>query len=144
MCRCTVSQTCACSPFSSVPCNLMAQVVKKSACNAGDPSLIPGSGRSPGGGYGNPLQYSCLENPMDRGAWQALVHGITKSQTLSNLTPYFHLCNPRIQHGLSVPYLFILSGCRNSRSLQVRCHWLLPFYGVKCLHSTSFFPSDLD
>ena len=59
----------------------MAQVVKKSACNAGDPSLIPGSGRSPGGGYGNPLQYSCLENPMDRGAWQALVHGVTESDT---------------------------------------------------------------
>ena len=42
---------------------------------------IPGSGRSPGGGHGNPLQYSCLENPMDRGAWQAAVHGVTKSQT---------------------------------------------------------------
>ena len=42
---------------------------------------IPGSGRSPGGGHSNPLQYICLENPMDRGAWQAAVHGITKSQT---------------------------------------------------------------
>ena len=42
---------------------------KASACNAGDPGLIPGSGRSPGEGNGNPLQYSCLENPMDRGAW---------------------------------------------------------------------------
>ena len=42
---------------------------KESAFNVGDPSLIPGSGRSPGGGNGNPLQYSCLENPMDRGAW---------------------------------------------------------------------------
>ena len=42
---------------------------KVSACNAGDPGLIPGSGRSPGEGHGNPLQYSCLENPMDRGAW---------------------------------------------------------------------------
>ena len=47
----------------------------------GDPGLIPGSGRSPGGGNGNPLQYSCLENPMDRGAWQAAVHGIAKSDT---------------------------------------------------------------
>ena len=44
-------------------------------------SLIPGSGRSPGGGHGNPLQYSCLENPMDRGAWRATVHGVTKSWT---------------------------------------------------------------
>ena len=42
-----------------------------SACDEGGPGSIPGSGRSPGGGHGNPLQYSCLENPMDRGAWQA-------------------------------------------------------------------------
>ena len=47
----------------------------------GDPGLIPGSGRSPGEGNGNPLQYSCLGNPMDRGAWWATVHGVTKSQT---------------------------------------------------------------
>ena len=46
-----------------------------------DSGLIPGSGRSPGGGNGNPLQYSCLENPMDRGAWQAIVHGVAKNQT---------------------------------------------------------------
>ena len=58
-----------------------------SACNAGDLGLIPGSGRSPGEGNGNPLQYSCLENPMDRGAWWAIVHGVTKSRTrLSNFT----------------------------------------------------------
>ena len=54
---------------------------KESACNAGDPDLIPGSGRSPGEGNGNPLQYSCLENSMDREAWQGIVHGVTKSQT---------------------------------------------------------------
>ena len=54
---------------------------KASACNAGDPSSIPGLGRSPGEGNGNPLQYSCLENPMDRGAWQAIVHGVAKSRT---------------------------------------------------------------
>ena len=52
---------------------------KASACNAGDPSLIPGLGRSTGEGNGNPLQYSCLENSMDRGAWKAIVHGVTKS-----------------------------------------------------------------
>ena len=59
-------------------------VVKNPPANAGvirDTGLIPGSGRSPGGGHGNPLQYSCLENPMDRRAWQAAVHGATKSQT---------------------------------------------------------------
>ena len=54
---------------------------KDSACNAGDPCSIPVWERSPGEGNGNPLQYSCLENSMHRGAWQALVYGITKSQT---------------------------------------------------------------
>ena len=58
---------------------------KEFACNAGDPGSIPGAGRSPGEGKGNPLQYVCLENPMDRGAWWATVHGVSKSQTwLSN------------------------------------------------------------
>ena len=54
---------------------------KESACNAEDPGSIPGSGRSPGKGNGYPLQYSCLENSMDRGAWWATVHGVAKSQT---------------------------------------------------------------
>ena len=54
---------------------------EESACNAGDPGSIPGLGRAPGEGNGNPLLYSCLENPMDRGAWQIIVHGVTKSQT---------------------------------------------------------------
>ena len=57
------------------PCS---SVGKESACNAGDPGLIPGSGRSPGEGHGNPLQYSCLENPMNGGAWQATVRGVTR------------------------------------------------------------------
>ena len=52
---------------------------KESACNAGDPGSVPESGRSPGEGNGYPLQYSCLENSMDRGAWQAIVHGVTKA-----------------------------------------------------------------
>ena len=53
--------------------------------NAGDVGLIPRLGSSPGEGNGNPYQYSCLENPMDQGAWQAIAHGVTKSQTkLSN------------------------------------------------------------
>ena len=55
--------------------------VKASASSAGDLGSIPGSGRSPGEGNGNPLQYSCLENPMDGGAWWATVHGVAKSQT---------------------------------------------------------------
>ena len=55
--------------------------LRGSACNAADPDSIPGSGRSPGEGNGYPLQYSCLENSMDRGAWQATVHDIAKSRT---------------------------------------------------------------
>ena len=51
---------------------------KESACNAGNLGLIPGLGRSPGEGNGNPLQYSCLENPMTQGTWQATVHGVAK------------------------------------------------------------------
>ena len=59
-------------------------MVKKPTDNAGDirdANSIPGPGRSTGGGNGNPLQYSCLENPVDRGAWWATVHGVSKSQT---------------------------------------------------------------
>ena len=60
---------------------------KEYACNAGDLGSIPGSGRSPGEGNGTPLQYSCLENPMDGGAWRATVHGVAKSRTrLSDFT----------------------------------------------------------
>ena len=57
----------------------LVQAVKESACNAEDPGSVPGSGRSPGEGTGYPLQYSCLEIPMERGEWQATVHGIRKS-----------------------------------------------------------------
>ena len=78
---------------------------KESACNAGDLGSIPESGRSSGEGNGNPLQYSCLENSMDRGAWWATVHGVTKSQTRLRLT-YTH----RLPSGAA-------SGRRNSSVL---------------------------
>ena len=69
-----------------------------SACNAGDLGLIPGWGRSPGGGNGNPFQYSCLENPMDRGVWWTTVHGLLKSWTwLSDWAQ----CSP-LGHKLSI------------------------------------------
>ena len=67
--------------------------VKASACNVGDLGSIPGLGRPPGEGNDNPLQYSCLENPMDGGAWWATVHGVAKSRTRLNdftFTFYFH------------------------------------------------------
>ena len=58
---------------------------KASACNAGNLGSIPGSGRSPGEGNGNPLQYSYLENPIDRGAWQATIHGVAESDMTEQL-----------------------------------------------------------
>ena len=80
---------CCFTPFRGFP---DGSEDKESACNAGDPGSILGLGRSPGEGNGNPLQYSCLENPMDRGAWWDTVHGVAKSQTrLSDFTFAFTL-----------------------------------------------------
>ena len=64
-------------------------MVKNLPANAGDTGLIPGSGRSPGGGNGNPLQYSCLGNPMDRGTWWVTVHGVTELGTLISCAEAF-------------------------------------------------------
>ena len=73
---------------------------KESACNAGDLSLIPESGRSPGEESGNPLQYSCLENPMDGGAWQATVHRVTKSQTRLSDFPFTLILMMRVREAM--------------------------------------------
>ena len=88
---------------------------KESACSAGDPCLIPGSGRSPREGHGNPLQYSCLENHMDRGAWRATPHGVAKSLTwLSDLHTHSqdihreHCCfvgEMHFEHSNTIKYL---------------------------------------
>ena len=76
--------------YTPIRASQVAPVVKNPPANAGDirdSGLIPGSGRSPGEGHGHPPQYSCLENPTDRGAWRAAVHGVVKSGTrLSDLT----------------------------------------------------------
>ena len=68
---------------------------KEFACNVGDPGSIPGSERSPGGGHGNPLQYSCLRNSMDRGAWWATVMGCKESDTTRQLT-HLSLTHPQV------------------------------------------------
>ena len=79
--------------------SLVARTVKASACNVEDLGSIPGSGRSFGGENGNPLQYSCLKNPMDRGAWWTTVHGITKSRTrLSDFTFTFSFFMVQLSH----------------------------------------------
>ena len=72
-----------------------SSVSKESACNAGDPGSIPGSGRSPGVGNGNPLQYSCLDNPLDRGAWRATVHGVARvgHDLATEPPPHSHMGN---------------------------------------------------
>ena len=83
--------------------------VKASACNAGDPGLIPGSGRSPGEGNGNPLQYSCLENPIDGGALWATVHRVAKSRTrLSYFTSLHFMQNLEKEELMMSPGLYRL------------------------------------
>ena len=90
----------------------MALVVKNPPANSGDlreVGSIPGSGRSPGGGNGDPLQYSCLDNPMDRGAWQATVHGFAKSWTW--LSDWAHV---RCGFGLSIWSVTSLTAIENT------------------------------
>ena len=69
-----------------------------------DVGLIPGSGRSPGGGHGNPLKYSCLENPMDRGAWGATVHGVTKESDMT-VTEHTHVYR---EQWIKTKYIFLI------------------------------------
>ena len=113
------------SPSMGFPCG---SEVKASARNAGDLGSIPGPGRSPGEGNGNPLQDSCLENPMDRGAWWATVHGVAKSRTRS--PP-------------SVPTVFILLALpAPCFLLTLRSSWLFLFRH-SCLSYISWFSNEL-
>ena len=78
----------------------MIKNLPASAGDGRDTGSIPRLGRSPGGGHGNPLQYSCLENPMDRGAWQATIHGVTKKSDMTEATS--HACSSFLNiHGKS-------------------------------------------
>ena len=91
--------------------------VKASASNAGDPASIPGSGRSPGEGNGTPLQYSCLENPMDGEAWWATVHGVAESDTTERL----HSLTPRCMQcmGFPLPWLPLRQSTGSGRTGSV-------------------------
>ena len=113
-----------------------SSVVKNLPANAGDSGLIPGSGRSPGEGNDNPCQYSCLGNPMDRGAWQFIVHGATKSQTW--LSTHAWIFEKMKQEGiykvLSIPPdmlksrigLILFWNQSHQRGLRVPCiHWVV-------------------
>ena len=93
--------------------------LRGSACNMGDPGSIPGSGRSPGEGNGNPLQYSCLENSMDGEDWWAIFHGVAKSWTrLSNFTCFhFHCILHCSQCGP-------VSGIKNTWNSFIKCRFL--------------------
>ena len=104
---------------------------KESALNPGDPGLIPLSGRSPGGGNGNPIQYSCLENPMDRGTWWAAVRGVTKSQTQLSyftFTLHFHALEKEMATHSSIlawriPGMGETSGLPSMGLHRVGHHW---------------------
>ena len=93
---------------------------KESACNAGDPSSIPGSGRYPGERNGNPLQYSCLENSMDREVWRAIVHRVTKIQIwLKDWTPPSHAASKGWSWTLTLVFSTIPQYLRNRKSNTV-------------------------
>ena len=94
----------------------VALVVKNLPVNVGDirdVGSIPGSGRSPGGGHGNSLQYSCLENPMDRGAWRAIVHGVARSQTQLKQLSMHPWCKRSLLERSLTTDIKIFNMCRN-------------------------------
>ena len=127
----------------------VAQLVKKLPANAGDTrdmSSIPGSGRSPGGGHGNPLQYFCLENSMDRGAWWVTVHGVKNSGTWLNACVHAHAhthththTNDKKGMGYKNPDMedWFLENCRRTAILNwswKKLQWLLCYNSHKGLY----------
>ena len=139
---------CASSPFLFLvrtlvigfsPHSQVALVVKNPPANAGDATgvgSIPRSGRSPGEGHGNPLQYSCLENPMDRGAWQAIVLMVPKSWTLlKRLSTAQHKGNPELNYIFIDPFFFFFFA--NKGTVTVFRMWI---YLLGCHHSAHYRP----
>ena len=112
---------------------------KESTCNAGDSDSIPGSGRSPGEGNGNPLQYSCLENPMDREAWWATVHAVAKSQKwLKWLTFSFSFRKGHIIHEAQRTGNQLVSGSAKQFIKYSLTTCILPFSNVTDIY---WFPT---
>ena len=124
----------------------MTVVVKTPPANAGDrrdAGLSPGLGRSPGGGHGKPLQYSCLENPMDRRAWWAPVRGVTKSRTCMLAVAYISYCLPGLltKSGLMaksalLSVLFFFFSKKNWRTIPLQC--CVGFYHTTILISHKY------
>ena len=107
-------------------------VMKNPPASTGDAGSIPGLGGSPGGGNGNPLQYSCLGNPMDRGAWWATVHGITKeSDTMKDKSPHTHTHSCPLTH-LPLDFPISRSQLNQQRLKGSRC--CLDHSRVRILH----------
>ena len=103
----------------------MIKNLPANAVDARDVGSIPGLGRSPGGGHGNPLQCSCLENPMDRGAWQATVHGVTQSQIrLKQLSTRADRVSVPTPAFATVMTLDLLCGEEDGPRVAVRLAWL--------------------
>ena len=110
-----------------------SSVGKETACSAGDPGSIPGSGRSSGKGDGNLLQYSCLENPMKRGAWRATVHGVTRvgHNLATKPWPWFSISQLSVSYTMitNVPQIPMTYNSKNLFLTHIMCWntcWLQP------------------
>ena len=111
------------------------RITRESTCNAGDLRLIPGSGRSPREGNAHPLPHSCLENPMDRGAWPATVHGVTKSQTQLSDWPHTPIS--------TMPHILRLTGANNPGVWALTATWGVSTVCALIRRQTLHFPKQV-